>query len=277
MTSSATVHIGALHIHDCADLYRINDYAKPEAAAKEVSQKLAVASPMNRRSSGSYRRGLFGYEKSPDLGKKTQFKPGQSGNPRGRPRKIRLLKPASAVRARYKPAKNRKKSDLLVILKPRPRKYLEGILSGKTKKSAALAAGYSESTARNAAAVIERPLVRLALQEIVREVIPPEKIVQRLAEGLDAMDTVFARYKGKITDQLAVIAWDTRLHYIELAAKMAGYYVEGQDLAGDDLSKSIESRSNEELDYYLEHGRWPETQAGAGALVGANSKAASVA
>jgi phage terminase small subunit len=143
-------------------------------------------------------------------------------------------------------------------LNPRQLRYLEGVLSGKTKKSAALAAGYSESTARNAAAVIERPLVRLALQEVVRDAIPPEKFVQRLVEGLDAMDTVVAKYKGKITDKLAVIAWDTRLRYIELAAKMAGYYVEDEALTVDDLSQGLESRSNQELDYFLSHGCWPE-------------------
>jgi hypothetical protein len=131
------------------------------------------------------------------------------------------------------------------------------VLSGKTKKVAALAAGYSESTARNAAAVIERPLVRLALQEVVRDAIPPEKIVQRLVEGLDAMDTVVAKYKGKITDKLAVVDLGTRLHYIDLAAKMAGYYVEGQATI-EDMRKGLESRSNEELDYYLAHGHWPE-------------------
>jgi hypothetical protein len=31
-----------------------------------------------------------------------------------------------------------------------------------------------------------------------QQAIPPEKIVQRLAEGLDAMDTILAKYKGKI-------------------------------------------------------------------------------
>ena len=56
--------------------------------------------------------------------------------------------------------------------------------------------------------------------------LPPEKIVQRLVEGLDATKTIVARYKGKITDQIAVTAWATRLNYAELASKMAGYYVE---------------------------------------------------
>jgi len=169
---------------------------------------------------------------------------------------------AACQACKSRASKNRKTSDLVELLNPRQHSYLEGVVSGKTKKAAALAAGYSESTARTEMrpAVIERPLVRLALQEMVRQAIPPEKIVQRLVDGLDATNTVFAKHKGKITDQLTVIAWNTRLLYIGLAAKMAGYYVEGQDLT-DELSKTLESRSNEELDYFLAYGHWPEEAA----------------
>jgi len=222
-------------------LYCVEDYVNSEPAVKQLKQ--AVPWPENRRWRASSRRALFGYDKSPDLGKGTQFKPGQSGNPRGCPRKIHPLKPASPVRARCSAGTDRKTSDFVDHLNHRQLRYLEGILSGKTKKLAAIAAGYSESTARNAAAVIERPLVRLALQELVREAIPPEKIVQRLVEGLDAMELVIAKHKGKVTDERTIIGWASCLHYIELAAKMAGYYVEGQDLTLDDLSRNLETRN----------------------------------
>jgi hypothetical protein len=48
-----------------------------------------------------------------------------------------------------------------------------------------------------------------------------------------------------------VPAVNTRLHYVALTAKIAGYYVEGQELTVDDLGRAFESRSNEQLDYSL--------------------------
>jgi hypothetical protein len=58
--------------------------------------------------------------------------------------------------------KGRKKGDVLARLSPRERKYVQGRAEGKTKKDAAIAAGYSPATARNAAVKVERADVRLA-------------------------------------------------------------------------------------------------------------------
>ena len=49
-----------------------------------------------------------------------------------------------------------------------------------------------------------------------------EQIGQRVAEGLDAMETKFFHFEGRLTDQRHVIAWGKRRAYIELAAKYAG-------------------------------------------------------
>jgi hypothetical protein len=46
------------------------------------------------------------------------------------------------------------------------RRYVEGLVAGRTKFAAALAAGYSEESARNARYVIEREPVRAALQQL---------------------------------------------------------------------------------------------------------------
>lgn len=64
----------------------------------------------------------------------------------------------------------------------RQRKYVEGIVDGKTKKQAAVEAGYSTSTAENAAAIIEGPDVRAAFEKLIRRNVDPNKIVQRLTE-----------------------------------------------------------------------------------------------
>src|SRR5581483_8014424 len=62
-----------------------------------------------------------------------------------------------------KPAtgKDKKLSDAMANLNTRQRTYVKGLADGKTKKDAALDAGYSESSAKCATAIIERPNVRL--------------------------------------------------------------------------------------------------------------------
>jgi phage terminase small subunit len=108
-------------------------------------------------------------------------------------------------------------------LSKRKRKYVKGVVQGKTKKQAALDAGYSESVALKAAEKIETPNVHAAFQKLIREAIPEKKLVQRLAEGIDAMETEFAKFEGQITDTKEVIAWGERREYIKLAAQYGGY------------------------------------------------------
>lgn len=103
-------------------------------------------------------------------------------------------------------------------------KYIAGLADGKTKKQAALDAGYSESMSRSAAQ-IETPDVRAAFAELVRERIPARKIVERINAGLDAKETKFFQSEGIVTDQRDVIAWSERRQYAELAAEFGGYFV----------------------------------------------------
>ena len=84
-------------------------------------------------------------------------------------------------------SKDRKISDAWDGLNRRQRMYVNGIAAGKTKKEAAVAAGYSLSTAHNAAAIIERAGVKKAVEELIQQTIPLEKIIELLAEGLNAM------------------------------------------------------------------------------------------
>ena len=110
-------------------------------------------------------------------------------------------------------------------LSKRKKKYIEGVVKGKSKKDAALAAGYSESTALAAKSHIETPDVRAAFREIIRKHVPMEKIGQRIAEGLDAMETKLATFEGEITDSKDLVAWSERRAYAELAAEWGGYFV----------------------------------------------------
>lgn len=134
--------------------------------------------------------------------------------------------------------------------------YVTGIAEGKSKMQAALDAGYSESSAKNAAAIIEGPDVRRAFQELIRKAAPMEKVALRISEGLDATDTKFATFEGKITDRKSLVAWESRLQYAKLAAEYGGYHVPKQEL--EVTSKDVHQRSDDELRFFVTHGIWPE-------------------
>ncbi len=130
------------------------------------------------------------------------------------------------------------KPDPLESLDVRERRYVEGRLKGKSKRQSALAAGYSESMADNAGIAIENPDVRRAFRELARQAVPAEKIVKRLAEGLDAMETKFFQEKGEVTASRDVIAWGERREYLELAAKFGGYFVDKSEVTLNDTRET---------------------------------------
>jgi hypothetical protein len=115
--------------------------------------------------------------------------------------------------AKKKATKNR------VKLKPRQVKLLEGLVEGKSMRSAALGAGYSANTANHASDLLDTVGMRAALANLLA---PPEKIAQRINEGLDAMETKFFQFEGQVTDHRDVIAWSERRQYAELAARLKG-------------------------------------------------------
>src|SRR6267143_6520511 len=92
-------------------------------------------------------------------------------------------------------------------LSKRKQKYIEGVADGKSKFEAAIAAGYSESTALSAKAHIETPDVRAAFSKLIRERIPARRIVARISEGLDAKETKFFQHEGEVKETRNVIAW----------------------------------------------------------------------
>lgn len=118
-----------------------------------------------------------------------------------------------------------KKPDPLATLSARKRIYLESLVTGKTKRQSALDAGYAETVARTAKEHIETPDVRKAFAALIQSVIPAEKIVARIAEGLDAMETKIYAFQGMISDQQELVAWSERREYAQLAAEWGGYFV----------------------------------------------------
>jgi hypothetical protein len=107
----------------------------------------------------------------------------------------------------------------------RHRLYLEGRSAGKSKFQSALDAGYAESVARTAKEHIETPDVQKAFAALIQAVIPAEKIVARIAEGLDAMETKVFQFQGMQMDSVDMIAWGERREYAKMAAEYGEYFV----------------------------------------------------
>jgi len=113
-------------------------------------------------------------------------------------------------------------------LPPRKVSYIQGRLEGKSKKQAALDAGFSETMSNHAADKIETSDVREAFAQLMREMIPPEQIAKVLCEGMAATETKFFSHEGVVQDQRQVAAWSERRQYAELAAEYAGYHKPGK-------------------------------------------------
>jgi hypothetical protein len=152
---------------------------------------------------------------------------------------------------------SRKKSEkILEKLQPRQRQYVKNRVAGKSKKTAALEAGFSESMAENAAAKIETSDVREAFRKLVQQEIPASKIVARLKEGLDAMETKLFQKDGIITDARDLVEYSERRNYLELAAKMGGYYIEKQEIE-DVTDRPMDEWTDAELKVYVDTGARP--------------------
>lgn len=118
----------------------------------------------------------------------------------------------------------RKVAAQLEKLPPRKAAYVRGRVEGKSKKQAALDAGFSETMAEHAADKIETADVREAFCLLVREMIPPEFIAKVIAEGMSATETRFFSHNGVVQSKRQVPDWSERRQYAELAAEFGGYH-----------------------------------------------------
>jgi hypothetical protein len=107
--------------------------------------------------------------------------------------------------------------------------YARELLKGKSKKAAALAAGYSEAMASQAGARIERPNQEY-FERLMDRFIPDELLATKVREGLESTVVKTATFEGEITDEREYADMPTRARYIELAAEFKGRVRRG---AGD--------------------------------------------
>lgn len=110
---------------------------------------------------------------------------------------------------------------------PKRRKYLENRAKGQSKMEAALNAGFSESMAENAKEKIENPIAE-QLAKAIQKLIPIEKVVQRINEGMDALETKIVQHQGIVTDFIDLVAWSERREYTAMAAEYGQYHIPRQ-------------------------------------------------
>lgn len=127
-------------------------------------------------------------------------------------------KRGSQPSGRSKP-RNKKTAKNRVKLKPRQAMLLEGLVEGKSVRAAALDAGYSPNTAQHPSDLLDTIAMREAMSRLLAS---PEKIAQRINEGLDAVETKFFQFEGIVTDHRDVVAWSERRMYADLAAELKG-------------------------------------------------------
>jgi hypothetical protein len=108
--------------------------------------------------------------------------------------------------------------------------YVEGVAAGKSRRRAALDAGYSLSSANNPGHNIERGRVREVFGELIRGAVSAELIAQRVREGLDAMEIKCFVHEDAVIYSRPLENFTERRHYAELAARFGGYYVDKKEI-----------------------------------------------
>ena len=89
-----------------------------------------------------------------------------------------------------------------------------------TKEAAKRYAQYADSTHPPS---IESPSVKLAFSRLIRRAAPAHKVAQVIADGLEATETKFFQFEGRVTESRDLINWSERRAYAELASEYGGY------------------------------------------------------
>ena len=129
--------------------------------------------------------------------------------------------------------RGRRKKTELPTSNPRLAKFTELVCDGENMYQAAKAAGYSDSIAKNAYREL-MPRAQDVFRRALAQHAPIGKQAKKIAEGMEATETVFFQKDGKVTDSRDVVAWGARHKYLELAAKCQGFLVDNVQLSGKD-------------------------------------------
>lgn len=110
-------------------------------------------------------------------------------------------------------------------LTPKQVAFVKNFVKGMSITDAALAAGYSEKNpGQSGYQVLEQ--VRMKAPELLeRHGLSEDKLIEKyLKPALEAEQTEFAKFEGKITDSVDVVAWTPRLAALDMAFNLHGSY-----------------------------------------------------
>jgi hypothetical protein len=112
------------------------------------------------------------------------------------------------------------------------RHYVKGRIAGKSKKQAALEAGYAKSTAENTKQKIDKkPEVQKLFEELLEEAgVSNPLLARRIYQGLHAMETKLYANKGIVLDRRNLVSFAERREMLELALKVKGLLVDKHEI-----------------------------------------------
>lgn len=115
-------------------------------------------------------------------------------------------------------------------LKPlshRERALLKNLSKGMSITDAALQSGYSKKYAGQCGSQAIENIRIKAPQLLAKHGLDDDTLIEKyLKPALEANETEFAKFEGKITDSREVIAWGPRLQALDMTAKIRGLYVQ---------------------------------------------------
>lgn len=112
-----------------------------------------------------------------------------------------------------------------LVLKPEQERFLANVASGMTMPAAAKAAGYRRSDAHRYLV----PICRKRFRRLLANRISLTKLVDTLADGLEAEKVSLAQADGKFTDERKAPDFAERRKYVESVAKLLGLEEDRRD------------------------------------------------
>jgi phage terminase small subunit len=105
------------------------------------------------------------------------------------------------------------------------RKFVKSLCSGMTLAEAAIEAGYSPKNAAQSGFQALKYIEAKMPELMDRQGLTASALINKyLLPALEAEETEFAKFEGKISDKCNVIAWGPRLTALDMALKLRGSY-----------------------------------------------------
>ena len=116
-------------------------------------------------------------------------------------------------------------------LTPKQKRYVKEVVAGKSKQQAAITAGYSPTTAKNAYDKVEKVGVKKAIEKALEKAgLTEDRIAAKINEGMEAQKIISANITSKdadinTKDFIEVPDYQTQHKFLETAIRLKGLNV----------------------------------------------------